>query len=84
MRTSFSPRQLVRFLLAILFAACATTYSALWIIHNQLSKPQPGFTNYHYHQGAEWSVQIADADDELNVVLNSDRIEHIGLRIALH
>src|SRR5262250_375530 len=48
MRTSFSSRRLVRYCLAILFAACATTYSVLWIIHNKFSHPQPGFTSYRY------------------------------------
>jgi sigma-B regulation protein RsbU (phosphoserine phosphatase) len=52
MRTSFSSRRLLRFLLAILFAVCATTYSVLWIIHNQHSKPQSGFTNYQYSAAA--------------------------------
>lgn len=48
MRTSFSPRRLVRHFLAILFAAYATTYGVLWIIQIKHSFPQPGFTSYQY------------------------------------
>ena len=48
MWTSFSPRRLVRDVLAILFAASTTTYSALWVIQNKHTTPQPGFTNYEY------------------------------------
>src|SRR6202008_2046370 len=59
MRTSFLSYRLVRFLLAILFAACATTYSVLWIIHNKYSKPQPGFTNYQYSAAAR-SITVGE------------------------
>jgi membrane-associated protease RseP (regulator of RpoE activity) len=48
MRTSFSPRRLVRYLLAIAFAGCATTYSVLWITQIKHSTPQHLFTNYNY------------------------------------
>ncbi|MBV9087855.1 MAG: PDZ domain-containing protein, partial [Acidobacteriaceae bacterium] len=48
MQTSSSRGRLIRQLLAILFAACATTYSVLWILHNKHTHPQPGFTNYEY------------------------------------
>src|SRR5215472_3766178 len=48
MRTSFSLRRLARRLLAIVFAGCATTYSVLWIMHQEYVHPQPGFTNYEY------------------------------------
>jgi hypothetical protein len=47
MRTSFSLGQ-VRHFLAILFAACATTYSVLWIVHQSTQHAQPGFTSYGY------------------------------------
>lgn len=47
MRTSFSAAQ-VRHFLAILFAACATTYSVLWIVHQSTQHAQPGFTSYGY------------------------------------
>lgn len=72
MQTSFSPHRRVRFLLAILFAACATTYSVLWIIHNQHSKPQPGFTNYHY-SAALRSIAVGD-------VIPGSAAERAGLR----
>lgn len=72
MRTSFSSRRLLRFLLAILFAACATTYSVLWIIHNQHSKPQPGFTNYQY-SAAAGSMTVGD-------VIPGSAAERAGLR----
>lgn len=48
MRTSFSPRRLVCYFLALLFAASAITYSVLWVIQNKHTTPQPGFTNYEY------------------------------------
>ncbi|HKU28449.1 MAG TPA: PDZ domain-containing protein, partial [Candidatus Sulfotelmatobacter sp.] len=48
MRSSFSPRRLLRRLLAIVFAASATTYSVLWIVQTKYTTPQPGFTNYEY------------------------------------
>src|SRR5215472_10225056 len=48
MRSSFSPRRLVHYLLAITFAGCATTYSVLWIIQIKHSTAQRGFTDYQY------------------------------------
>jgi phosphoserine phosphatase RsbU/P len=48
MRTSFSCPRLLRRFLAIVFAASATTYSVLWILHMRYVTPQPGFTNYEY------------------------------------
>src|SRR5215469_4474913 len=48
MRPSLSLRRLVRRLLAIVFAVCATMYSVLWIMHQEYVHPQPGFTDYEY------------------------------------
>jgi len=48
MRTKFSPRRLLLYLLATLFAAASTTYSVLWVIQAKRHTPQPGFTNYEY------------------------------------
>jgi PDZ domain len=46
MRSSFSPRQLARHSLAMVFAACATTFIILWIFQIRYSTPRPGFTSY--------------------------------------
>jgi C-terminal processing protease CtpA/Prc len=48
MRSSFSGRRLARHSLAIVFAACATTFSVLWIFQIRYSTPRPGFTSYEY------------------------------------
>jgi sigma-B regulation protein RsbU (phosphoserine phosphatase) len=52
MRTFFSPSPMLRYLLAILFAAFATTYSVLWIFSVRHSNPRPGFTDYEYSEAA--------------------------------
>src|SRR5262250_1720234 len=72
MRTSFSSRRPVRYFLAVLFAACATTYSVLWIIHNKYSHPQPGFTNYRYSSALR-SVTVGE-------VIPGSAAERAGLR----
>ena len=48
MESSWSIHRLVRHLLAFLFAALATTYSILWILHVKRPQPQPGFFTYEY------------------------------------
>ena len=48
MRTAISLRRLLRYLLAILFAVAATTYSVLWVHHERQATPQPGFVSYEY------------------------------------
>jgi sigma-B regulation protein RsbU (phosphoserine phosphatase) len=59
MRTSFSPRGLGRRLLAIVFAACATTYSVLWIVLTKYVTPQPGFTSYEYSASSR-AMQVGE------------------------
>jgi len=59
MRTSFSPRRLTRRLLAVVFAGCATTYSVLWIMHQEYVHPQPGFTNYEY-SASNGAMQVGE------------------------
>ena len=59
MRTSFSPRRLTRRLLAFVFAGCATTYSVLWIMHQEYVHPQPGFTNYEY-SASSGAMQVGE------------------------
>src|SRR5215471_1045914 len=72
MRTSFSPRRLARYLLAILFAVCATTYSVLWIIQIKHSIPQHAFTNYDY-SAAVGSMTVGE-------VIPGGAAEKAGLR----
>ncbi|PYU39051.1 MAG: hypothetical protein DMG54_28220 [Acidobacteria bacterium] len=48
MRTAISLRRLLRYLLAILFAVAATTYSVLWVQHVRQATRQPGFVSYEY------------------------------------
>jgi sigma-B regulation protein RsbU (phosphoserine phosphatase) len=48
MQTSFSARRLARHFLALVFAACATTFSVLWILQMRYSTPRPGFLSYEY------------------------------------
>jgi serine phosphatase RsbU (regulator of sigma subunit) len=48
MQTSSSARRLLRYLLAILFAAATTTYSVLWVLQARHATPQPGFASYEY------------------------------------
>jgi predicted metalloprotease with PDZ domain len=52
MRSSFTPRRLARHSLAIVFAACAITFSVRWIFQMRYSTPQPGFTSYEYSTAA--------------------------------
>jgi hypothetical protein len=52
MPTSSSALRLLRYLLAILFAAATTTYSVLWILHVKRPSPQPGFASYEYSAAA--------------------------------
>jgi sigma-B regulation protein RsbU (phosphoserine phosphatase) len=59
MRISFSLRRLALRLLAIVFAACATTYSVLWIMHQEYVHPQPGFTNYEY-SASSGAMQVGE------------------------
>src|SRR5215467_5306198 len=59
MRTTFSPCWLTRRLLAIFFAGCATTYSVLWIMHQEYVHPQPGFTNYEY-SASSGAMQVGE------------------------
>lgn len=59
MRTSLSPRRLTRRVLAIVFAGCATTYSVLWLMHQEYVHPQPGFTNYEY-SASSGAMQVGE------------------------
>ena len=72
MRTSFSSRRLVCYLLAILFAAATTTYSVLWIISVRHPPRQPGFVSYEY-SAATRSMIVGD-------VLPGSPAEQAGLR----
>ncbi len=72
MRSSFSPRRLVRHFLAILFAALATTYSVLWVMHVRHPRPQPGFTSYEY--------SAADRSMRVGAVFPDSPAEQAGLR----
>jgi serine phosphatase RsbU (regulator of sigma subunit) len=72
MRTLLSPRRLLCYLLAILFAACATTYSVLWVLHVKHPVPQPGFTSYEYSAAAR-SMRVG-------VVFTGSPAEQAGLR----
>jgi sigma-B regulation protein RsbU (phosphoserine phosphatase) len=63
---------LLRYFVAILFAACATTYSILWIVQIKHSTPQPGFTNYDY-SAATGSMTVGD-------VVPGSAAERAGLR----
>jgi len=72
MRTSFSPRRLARHSLAIVFAACATTFSVLWIFQMRYATPQPGFTNYE-HSAATRTMKLGE-------VLPGSPAEQAGLR----
>jgi serine phosphatase RsbU (regulator of sigma subunit) len=76
MRTSFSTRRLVRHTLAILFAACASTYSVLWIIQQKYVRPQPGFTNYEYSP-ATHSMTVGEVE-------RGSRAEAAGLHPGDH
>jgi serine phosphatase RsbU (regulator of sigma subunit) len=48
MQRPVSARRLVRHFLAIVFAALATTYCALWLVHMRHPRPRLGFSNYEY------------------------------------
>ena len=48
MLSSITPRRLARVFLAIVFSACATTFSVVWVFQTKYSIPEPGFTNYEY------------------------------------
>jgi hypothetical protein len=72
MRTSFSPRRLARHSLAIVFAACATTFSVLWIFQTRHSTPRPGFTSYEY-SAATRAIKVGE-------VLRGSPAELAGLR----
>src|SRR6266542_3182405 len=72
MGTSFSSRRLVRHFLVILFAAFATTYGVLWVVHLKYARPQPGFTDYEYSPAAR-SMKV-------HAVLPGSPAEQAGLR----
>ena len=72
MRTSFSLRRMLCYLLAILFAAFVTTYSVLWILHVKHPTPQPGFMSYEY-SAATRSIKVGE-------VLRGSPAEQAGLR----
>lgn len=55
MHTSSSLRRPLRYLLAVLFAAAAATYSVLWVEDVRHPTPQLGFTSYEY-SGASRSM----------------------------
>src|SRR5690348_14169688 len=69
---AFSLGRLIRRLLAVLFAVCATTYSVFWIIQFKHSTPQRGFTNYEYSE-ATHSMRIG-------AVIPGSAAERAGLR----
>lgn len=72
MATPTSSRRFLCYLVAILFATFATTYSVLWIISVRHPNPQPGFTNYQY-SAAMRSMVVGD-------VLPGSPAEEAGLR----
>ncbi len=72
MQTSFSPRRLASHFLAILFAASATTYSVLWVLHVKHPTPQPGFVSYEYSTATRSMI--------VGVVLPGSPAEEAGLR----
>ena len=72
MHTSFTLRRVIRRLLAILFAICATTYSVFWIIQFKHSTPQRGFTNYEYSE--------ATRSMKIDAVVPGSAAERAGLR----
>jgi hypothetical protein len=72
MRSSITPRRLARLVLAIVFSACATTFSVLWVFQTKDSIPQPGFTNYEYSPTAG-AMTVGD-------VLPCSPAERAGLR----
>ena len=50
MHTARSITRVARHLSAYLFAALATAYALLWIVHIRYGRPGPGFTDYEYSQ----------------------------------
>jgi serine phosphatase RsbU (regulator of sigma subunit) len=72
MPSPVSARRLVRHSLAILFAALATTYCVLWIVHMRHPRPQLGFSDYEYSASAQSMI--------VGVVFPESRSEQAGLR----
>jgi phosphoserine phosphatase RsbU/P len=58
--------------LAILFAASATTYGVLWLMHIKRLRPRPGFTRYEY-SAATRAMKVGE-------VLHGSSAELAGLR----
>ena len=71
MRTALSNRH-IRLFLAILFAALATTYCGLWVVHVRHPRPRPGFSDYDYSPSAH-SMTVG-------VVYPESPAEQAGLR----
>jgi sigma-B regulation protein RsbU (phosphoserine phosphatase) len=72
MPTPFSARRLLRYLLAILFAAASVTYSVLWVLHVRHATRQPGFASYEY-SAATRSMTVGP-------VLPGSPAEEVGLQ----
>lgn len=68
----FSPGRFAQHFLAIVFAACATVFSAFWIFQVKYSIPQPGFSRYAY--------SAATREMKAGEVLRRSPADQAGLR----